>query len=91
MARVPEDRNGCALVERGASLLPVGVSDVEGQFEAGAVVDIVAQGNVIARGVCVYSATDVRKLMGAQTDEIVTRLGFKTLDVVVHRDDMVLM
>lgn len=86
-----DEGGGRALVQRGASLLPVGVSDVEGQFEAGAVVDIVAQGRVIARGVCVYSAADARTLMGAQTDEIVERLGFKTLDVLVHRDDMVLV
>lgn len=80
-----------ALTQAGASLLPVGVCEVKGAFEAGAVVDIVAQGDVIARGVCVYSATQARALMGAQTHEIVERLGFKTLDVLVHRDDMVLV
>lgn len=80
-----------ALVQRGASLLPVGVCGVDGQFDAGAVVEIVCEGSVIARGICVYSATDARALMGAQTDEIVERLGFKTLDVMVHRTDMVLV
>lgn len=81
-----------ALTERGASLLPSGVVEVRGQFQSGAVVTLEdEQGTQIGRGICVYSAADVECIKGVRTDEIVTRLGYKVLDVVVHRDDLVLV
>lgn len=81
-----------ALTQRGASLLPSGIVAVRGSFQSGAVVALEDDaGEVIGRGVCVYSAQDVERIKGVRTDEIVERLGYKVLDVVVHRDDLVLV
>jgi glutamate 5-kinase len=81
-----------ALTERGASLLPSGVASVEGGFSEGAVVELVdPSGEVFGRGLAVYSAEDVSRIAGHQSDEIEGILGFSILDTVVHRDSMVML
>ena len=79
-----------ALVERKKSLLPRGVHGVNGDFNAGDPVEIVAaQGAPFARGLSVYSADEIRRIAGCASGEIETRLGYRLLDCVVHRDDLV--
>ena len=86
-----DDGAAHALRERGASLLPKGIVGVEGRFEAGAAVRVMdATGRPIARGLCAYSASEVRRLAGRATEEIESILGYRYSDEVVHRDDMVL-
>ncbi len=81
-----------AIIERGASLLPSGVQRVEGDFPAGAVVDIADDaGEVFARGLCMYSSTDAAKIAGVQSEKIVEILGYKRLDALVHRDGLVVV
>jgi glutamate 5-kinase len=81
-----------ALVNRGKSLLPSGVIEVLGRFSQGDAVLLMSEhGKEIAVGMVNYHATEIRKLMGAKTSEIETRLGFKQDDEVVHRDNLVLM
>jgi glutamate 5-kinase len=81
-----------ALLERGTSLLPSGIVDVEGRFSEGAAVDIVGPGDaVIARGLASYSSSDIRRIQGKKSREIAGVLGFKNLDEVVHRDDLVIV
>lgn len=81
-----------AVEERGASLLPSGVGEVRGDFASGAVVELVdASGTPFARGISTYSAEDTRRIAGHNSDQIATILGFKVLDSVVHRDNLLLL
>lgn len=81
-----------ALVEQGRSLLPSGVKSVEGQFGVGDPVDIaVERGRAFARGLAGYAADEVRRIAGLKTSEIEGALGYKYLDEVVHRDDLVVL
>jgi glutamate 5-kinase len=79
------------ICERGKSLLPVGVTDVEGDFASGDVVEVFdCNGNQFARGFVNYSADELRKILGKRTSEIENILGYKDFDEVIHRDNMVL-
>ncbi len=79
-----------ALIERKKSLLPRGVHGVLGNFSAGDPVDIVSpDGPPFARGLSVYSADEIRRILGCASSEIEAKLGYRLLDCVVHRDDLV--
>ncbi len=81
-----------ALTERGRSLLPSGLVDVEGQFQAGEVVALAEpSGADFARGLVNYDAGEARKLRGAKTAEIEKILGYKGLDELIHRDNLVVL
>jgi glutamate 5-kinase len=79
-----------ALVEKHKSLLPAGVTRVEGDFARGDVVAIEgANGAPVARGLCNYSAADVERIRGKKTAEVRALLGDAAYDEVVHRDNLV--
>ncbi len=81
-----------ALTRRGTSLLPAGVVEVEGNFTSGEVVALLgAGGREFARGVVNFDAEELRKIRGARTNEIEARLGYKSFDEVIHRDNLVLL
>ncbi len=84
-----------ALSEKGASLLPGGVVEVEGDFARGDIVDIrasdVAGAHPIARGIVQYSARDIRRIARRHSREIQALLGYTYDDAVVHRDDLVVL
>jgi glutamate 5-kinase len=80
-----------ALVERRTSLLPAGVTGVEGSFLAGDPVDLVSEdGAVVARGLVNYSSTELPALLGRSTRELARELGPEYEREVVHADDLVL-
>lgn len=79
-----------ALREGGTSLLPVGVVDVAGAFDAGDAVEVREAGAaVIGKGICNYTATELRSVMGLKSAEVRERLPRAT-DEAVHRDYFVL-
>jgi len=79
-----------ALVERNTSLLPSGVKQVAGRWEAGDVVRIVGpDGREVARGIAGISAADLDRVKGMRTKEAASVLGRPVPDEVVHKDDMV--
>ena len=81
-----------ALTEQGRSLLPSGVRSVTGHFGIGDPVDIAVDGRrPFARGLAGYGADEVRRIAGLKTSEIERALGYKYLDEVIHRNDMVLL
>jgi glutamate 5-kinase len=81
-----------ALTQRGKSLLPRGIVEVEGVWGVGDAVRIVDPGGVeVARGLSRYSSQDVARIAGKRSDEIVGVIGHWFGDAVIHRDDMVLM
>ena len=83
---------GIALTEKGRSLLPIGVKEVEGSFPAGVVLNIrTAGGELIARGLTEYASEEIQKIKGHKTSEIKTILGSRDYDEIIHRDNMVLL
>jgi len=81
-----------ALTERGKSLLPSGLVDVSGDFQAGEVVALAESGGVdFARGLVNYDAEELRKIRGAKTGDIERALGYKGLGEVIHRDNLVVL
>ena len=85
-----DDGARTALIERKKSLLPSGVREVHGAFLSGDLVEIMTMdGRSFARGLAVYSADEVRRISGLRSAEIEGRLGYRLLDCVVHRDDLV--
>jgi glutamate 5-kinase len=80
-----------ALVRQGKSLLPSGVTGVEGIFEMGSTVSILGPGNQeIARGITCYSSAEIEMIKGFQTRDISRILGHKDYDEVIHRNNLVL-
>lgn len=78
-----------ALLDKGKSLLPSGVVQVEGDFERGNVVAVVnQQGMEIARGVVNYSSYEIKQIAGHKTTEIADILGEKDYDEVIHRNNL---
>lgn len=81
-----------ALLRRGASLLPAGVTHVDGSFARGDSVDIVdAAGVRIACGIANYDASDVARITQRRSSEIEGILGYSYGDHVVHRDNLVVL
>ena len=81
-----------AVTERGTSLLPAGVTGVEGTFEAGEPVELVGpDGALVARGLVSYDADEVPPLLGRSTSELRASLGPGYDRELVHRDDLVLV
>jgi len=80
-----------AVVSKRASLLPAGITGVEGTFDAGDPVNLCDEdGNVVARGLVNYDATEIPGLMGRSTRWLASKLGQEYEREVVHRDDLVL-
>lgn len=81
-----------ALLNKGKSLLPSGIKEVDGSFDAGEVIHCVdAKGMEFARGLSNYSSEEIKKIKGAKTKEIENILGYKSFDEVIHRDNLVVM
>lgn len=80
-----------ALVQRGASLLPAGITKVTGVFSAGDPVDIVGPaGEHIARGLVSFDSDDLPAMLGRNTHELAAALGESFEREVVHRDVLML-
>ena len=82
-----------ALTLGGKSLLPSGVVKVEGDFAAGELVAVCdeADGREFARGLVNFDAPELGKIRGAKTREIEPRLGYKSFEEVIHRDNLVIL
>ena len=81
-----------ALINKGSSLLPIGVRSVEGQFDKGDVVLVLGpDGCEIARGLSNYSADELSKICGTRSSEIAARLGYRPYEEVIHRDNLALI
>lgn len=80
-----------ALVDRGSSLLPAGVLDAEGDFEAGDAVDVCGpDGRVLGRGLVTYGRDTVLRVRGRSGPEVVDLLDGTGRVEVIHRDRLVI-
>jgi len=86
------DAGALAALAAGKSLLPVGVTAVEGEFGRGDAVDVRGpDGQAAARGLSAYAADDARRIAGHNSREIVRLLGYRGRDEMIHRDNLVLL
>ena len=91
-ALVVDDGAVQAIVERGKSLLPSGVVDLQGNFENGDVVSIFnLNRSEIARGLVNYCDKELQKILGKRSSEIEKILGYCYYEEVVHRDNLVIL
>ncbi len=89
---VVDDGARRALVESGKSLLPRGITAVDGDFDAGETVSVVAaDGTELARGLAAYDAAALRRIRGLHSSDFEATLGYRSLDEAIHRDDLVLL
>jgi len=80
-----------AVAEKGKSLLPSGVRDIEGSFERGDAVRLCnIDGREFAKGVTNYTSAELVRIQGRKTSEIAAILGYQYGDEIVHRDNLVL-
>ncbi len=86
------DSGAARALRQGGSLLPVGVTAVEENFERGDTVRVAdSGGREIARGIANYAAADLQKICGHRSEDIEGILGYNYGDEVIHRNDMVLL
>ncbi len=75
----------------GRSLLPAGVTGIEGRFGQGDCVLVRGpDGAILARGLVCYSAEEARRIQGRKSSEIEAALGYRGCDELIHRDDLVM-
>ncbi len=91
--RIRVDSGAAAAIRRGGkSLLPKGVVAAEGAFGRGDSVSVCdTDGVEFARGLTEYSADETRRILGRNSSDIDSVLGYKYTDVIIHRDDLVLL
>jgi glutamate 5-kinase len=81
-----------ALTRDGKSLLAIGATGVEGAFERGEVVSVVApDGHEIARGLVNYGAAEAARILRKPTSEIESILGYIAEPELIHRDNLVVL
>ena len=91
--------NGSATIDQGAhkallggnSLLPAGVSSISGDFQKGDAISVYGpDGALLAHGLSRYSAEHARQIIGLNSADIITVLGYSSGDNLIHRDDLVM-
>jgi len=87
-----DDGAVAAVVERRKSLLPAGITAVEGRFADGDPIDVcAADGRPVARGLVNYSSDELPGLLGRSTKDLARELGPQYEREVIHRDDLVIL
>lgn len=80
-----------AALKEGASLLPAGIKDVDGQFNRGDLIAIIdGSGKAIGQGLVSYNSDDALAMKGRRSDEAQQVLGYMARTAIIHRDDLVL-
>lgn len=89
--RLTIDAGAARALATGRSLLPAGVTAVDGEFDRGDAVRIVdAAGAELGRGLAGYSASEARAIAGSRSGQIEDILGYRGRDEMIHRDDLAL-
>lgn len=90
-AVVVDDGAAHALVQQGKSLLVVGITQVVGEFERGATIQVLNNHRAeIGRGLAHYKASDLRTIYGKRSDQILKILGYDYGPTAIHRDNLVI-
>lgn len=76
----------------GCSILPAGITAVEGIFEPGSTISVkTAEGHELARGLVHYGSAELEQIKGCKSSDIEALIGHKNFDEVIHRDDLVIL
>ena len=86
---VVDDGAAKVLKKSGSSLLPVGVTGVEGRFEAGDAVEVVGPDGPVGKGIASYSADEVERIKGLRSSEVLEVMP-QASEEIIHRDYFVL-
>lgn len=87
-----DDGGVTAIVKKKKSLLPSGISQIEGKFSAGSSVSLIdTKGAEFARGLVNYNSEELMQIKGLNTRDITKVLGYKYYDEVIHRDDLTVL
>ncbi len=85
-----DDGARTALVVKHKSLLPSGITQVKGEFDARDIVSVLdSRGNEICKGITSYSSTDLERIKGKKSADIETILHRKSPAEVIHRNNLV--
>jgi glutamate 5-kinase len=91
LGRVVIDEGAARVLrESGSSLLPVGITAVEGDFQAGDAIEVATNGAVIGKGIVDFSAGELARVQGMRSDQVRELLPHAA-DEVIHRDRFVLL
>lgn len=86
------DAGAVNALKKGASLLPAGVTAVEGGFRRG---DLVAcmgpDGHLVAQGLVTYDSDDADRIAGVKSSDVIHILGYAGRSALIHRDDLVIL
>jgi glutamate 5-kinase len=86
------DQGAAKALATGKSLLPAGVTEVQGDFDRGACIRVLdPAGSEVARGIAAYSAAEARLIRGRASRDISAVLGYSRSDELIHRDDLVML
>ncbi len=86
------DDGAFAALQRGTSLLPIGVRSVTGRFERGDVIEVrTLSGEKVAMGLSAYSSDNTEKLIGKNSADIPNILGYIGREEIIHRNDLVMV
>ncbi|MCG3114175.1 MAG: glutamate 5-kinase [Candidatus Manganitrophus sp. SA1] len=81
-----------AILKKGKSLLASGIREITGKFEVGdAIRCLTSDGKEIAKGLTNYSASEMILIKGIHSSQIEKKLGYKSTDEVIHRDNLVIL
>jgi glutamate 5-kinase len=85
------DDGACRALQTGKSLLPAGITSIDGEFSRGDAVNIVSLAGInLGRGLSAYDCRDARNIIGVKSSEIEAILGYAGRTELIHRDDLVL-
>ena len=90
-AVIVDEGAASAILTKGKSLLPIGIIDVKDDFYVGTAVEIRDDKNkTLGIGLVNYSAADILKIRGLNSNQIKKQLGYQPYDEVIHRDNLVI-
>ena len=91
-AKIYIDEGAVKVLSNEKSLLPAGITKVMGKFSKGENILIVNEKGVkVARGLSSFSSSEINKIKGLQSSQIVNVLGYSSKSEIIHKDDMVLL
>ncbi len=89
---VTVDEGAERALRAGSSLLPVGIVEITGDFQAGdAVIVRSRSGRDLARGLIGYSSDEARRIRGRRSEEMAAVLGYSGRDELIHRDNLAML
>ncbi len=86
------DEGASKALTSGKSLLPAGITKVDGDFKKGENILIINNnGKEFARGLVSFSSLEIDKIKGLQSNQIESILGYSSKSEIIHKDDMVIL